>query len=102
PVDAPAAGVRYDSLLVEGVKRFQVRHALDADGVLGAGTRAALNVTPAARVRQIVLALERLRWLPPLDGPRLLVVNIPAFELFAFDSTGGRGAPAFRMRVAIG
>ena len=102
PVDAPAAGVRYDSLLAEGVKRFQLRHALDADGVLGMGTRAALNVTPAARVRQIVLALERLRWLPPLDGPRLLVVNIPAFELFAFDSTGGRGAPAFRMRVVIG
>ncbi|HVX89759.1 MAG TPA: L,D-transpeptidase family protein [Gemmatimonadales bacterium] len=102
PADAPQAGGRYDTVLVEGVKRFQARHGLIADGVLGAGTRAALNTSPATRVRQIVLALERLRWLPPLDGPRLLVVNIPAFELFAFDSIGGMGTPVLRMPVVIG
>lgn len=101
--DAPegVAG-EYDSTLVAGVRRFQVRHALAPDGVLGAGTRRALGVTPAQRVRQLVLALERLRWLPPMDAGRLLVVNIPAFELFAFDSVGGSEVPVLRMPVVIG
>ena len=92
----------YDSALAVGVRRFQLRHALIPDGVLGPGTWQALRVTPATRVRQLVLALERLRWLPPLDGPRLLVVNIPGFELFAFDSIGGTGAPVLEMPVVIG
>jgi murein L,D-transpeptidase YcbB/YkuD len=93
---------RYDSTLVAGVRRFQARHALTPDGYFGPETRRAFEVRPAERVRQLVLALERLRWLPPLDAGRLLVVNIPAFELFAFDSVGGTGEPTFRMPVALG
>jgi murein L,D-transpeptidase YcbB/YkuD len=84
------------------VRRFQVRHALTPDGVLGRATREALSVSPAHRIRQISLALERLRWLPALDGQRLLVVNVPAFELFAFDSIGGTGTPTLRMPVVTG
>jgi len=93
---------RYDSTLAEGVRRFQARHALTADGILGRGTREALSIPPARRVHQITLALERLRWLPSLEGQRLLVVNVPAFELFAFDSIGGTGAPTLRMPVVTG
>lgn len=93
---------RYDSVLADGVRRFQVRHALSPDGIIGAGTRRALSVRPEARVRQIELALERLRWLPSLEGQRLIVVNVPGFELFAFDSIGGAGAPTLRMPVVIG
>jgi murein L,D-transpeptidase YcbB/YkuD len=93
---------RFDSTLAAGLRRFQGRHALTPDGVLGPATRAALQVRPATRVRQLVLALERLRWLPPLEGSRLLVVNIPAYELFGFDSIGGTGEPALRMPVVIG
>ncbi|HEX7918965.1 MAG TPA: L,D-transpeptidase family protein [Gemmatimonadales bacterium] len=96
------ASARYDSVLAEGVRRFQVRHALTPDGVIGAGTRQALSVRPEQRVRQIELALERLRWLPSLEGQRLIVVNVPGFELFAFDSIGGAGAPTLRMPVVIG
>ena len=56
----------------------------------------------ARRVHQIELALERLRWLPPL-GPRpFIVVNVPGFELFAFDSAGGAGAPSLTMKVVVG
>ncbi len=92
----------YDSTLAQGVQRFQARHALTPDGVLGRGTREALSIPPAHRVHQITLALERLRWLPSLEGQRLLVVNVPAFELFAFDSIGGTGAPTLRMPVVTG
>jgi murein L,D-transpeptidase YcbB/YkuD len=84
------------------VRRFQVRHALEPDGVLGLATLAALNVPLATRVEQIELALERLRVLPPLGRQRFVVVNIPAFQLFAFDSVGGSGAPSLQMKVVTG
>ena len=105
--DLPSAvsftpSARYDATLADGVRRFQARHALTPDGVVGRGTRDALSIPPAQRVHQITLALERLRWLPSLEGQRLLVVNVPAFELFAFDSIGGTGAPTLRMPVVTG
>jgi murein L,D-transpeptidase YcbB/YkuD len=56
----------------------------------------------ADQVHQIELALERLRWLPPLGKSPLIAVNIPAFQLFAFDSAGGTGAPALAMKVVVG
>jgi murein L,D-transpeptidase YcbB/YkuD len=87
---------------VEGVRRFQRRHGLTDDGVIGPGTFRALNTPLGHRVRQIELTLERLRWLPELGGYRLVVVNIPAFRLFAFDSVGGTGAPTQHMRVIVG
>ena len=94
-------GIRYDTTLAEGVRRFQQRHALTPDGILGPATRKALAIRPEVRIRQISLALERLRWLPPLEGQRLIVVNVPAFELVAFDSIGA-GVPALEMRVVTG
>jgi murein L,D-transpeptidase YcbB/YkuD len=84
------------------VRRFQIRHALRATGLLDSATVAAVNVPFGWRVRQIELALERLRWLPPIGHQRFLVVNVPAFQLFAFDSVGGTGSPAISMRVIVG
>ena len=40
-------GKRYEGSLVAGVKAFQERHGLEADGVIGKGTLAQLAVTPA-------------------------------------------------------
>lgn len=84
------------------VRQFQLRHGLAPDGVLGRGTFAELHTPLAWRVRQLELALERLRWLPPIEGKRILVVNIPAFELFAFDSAGTSGSPELEMKVIVG
>lgn len=99
---APAQSPTYDDSLSRAVRRFQLRHGLAADGVLGARTVAALNTPFAYRVHQIELALERLRWLPRLGAQPFLVVNIPAFQLFAFDSAGGAGAPSLTMKVVVG
>jgi murein L,D-transpeptidase YcbB/YkuD len=96
------ADTRYSGPLVDAVARFQGRHGLPADGVLGPDTFAELNVPLTKRVRQIQLALERLRWLPPIPRKPFLVVNLPAFELFGFDSTGGAGAPSLRMKAVVG
>jgi len=70
--------------------------------VLNKETLAALNAPLDRRVRQIELAMERLRWLPRLEPSRLLVVNIPAFELFGFDETGNDAEPDVEMRVVVG
>ena len=98
----PADAVLYDGALGTGVQRFQARHGLTPDGVLGARTVAAARVTGAARVRQIAMALERLRWLPDLGGRRLIVVNIPMFRLWAWDALERSPAPAFSTRVIVG
>jgi murein L,D-transpeptidase YcbB/YkuD len=97
-----AATENYDGDLVTAVTRFQRRHGLEPDGVLGRDTLAALSVPPAARVRQIELALERLRWLPHLvDGP-LLVVNIPMFHVWGWDGLPPSGPPSFDSDVIVG
>lgn len=99
---APASGTAYDSLLAAAVRRFQDRHGLEPDGVLGRASIAALNVPFARRVTQLELGLERLRWLPDLGGSRFIVVNIPTFQLWAWDSLSADGLPSLAMNVVVG
>jgi murein L,D-transpeptidase YcbB/YkuD len=103
PADSVISGEdRYGAVEVQAVQRFQRRHGLTPDGVLDGATLATINTPFQQRVRQIELALERLRWLPSLQGRRFVVVNIPAFQLFAFDSAGGSGMPSLSMKVIVG
>ena len=104
PADTPAPSEpsTYGGALVEGVKAFQVRHGLEADGVLGKDTQAALHVPLSWRVRQIELALERLRWLPHLGDKRFVAVNIPMFRLWAWDSIPPDGTPSFQTGAIVG
>jgi len=75
----------YSEALQQGVKNFQLQNGLLADGIIGTETAAKLNETLQQKILQIELALERLRWLPDdIDGP-LIIVNIPAFQLWAFN-----------------
>jgi murein L,D-transpeptidase YcbB/YkuD len=98
----PAPSPRYETPLVEAVIAFQRRHGLTADGVIGKATLAQLQVPPAARVRQIELALERLRWTPLLQGPRMVVINIPEFVLRAYEVRDGRIGVREEMKVVVG
>jgi L,D-transpeptidase YcbB len=90
-----------DAPLAEALKRFQDRHGLAADGTLGAATFAALTTPMAQRVRQIELTLERWRWLPAFRTPPI-IVNIPEFRLFAFNTTADRAATILQMPVIVG
>ncbi|MCL7929541.1 L,D-transpeptidase family protein [Halomonas llamarensis] len=56
---------RFDRELEGAVKRFQRRHLLHADGVVGSKTRQALNASIATRVAQLRVNLERGRWMAP-------------------------------------
>jgi murein L,D-transpeptidase YcbB/YkuD len=92
----------YDEATRAGVARFQRRHGLTADGVIGSATAKALQVPLSWRVRQIELALERLRWLPDLSRERLIAVNIPMFQLWAWDRVPSHDPPALTMSVIVG
>jgi murein L,D-transpeptidase YcbB/YkuD len=99
---AGAAPVVHDTDLVAAVKAFQQRHGLLDDGIVGAATLKQLQVAPAARARQIELMLERLRWTPLLQGPRMIVVNVPEFVLRAYEVQDGRIRVRQTMRVVVG
>ncbi len=92
----------YDGELVEAVKRFQERHGLEVDGVLGRATFAAIKVPLTYRVRQLELSLERLRWLPAIQNSPFIVVNIPVYKLWAFSWESGISKLEFEMKVVVG
>jgi L,D-transpeptidase YcbB len=93
-----SADVRYDDLLAGAVRRFQARHGLTVDSVVGPATVQALNVPVADRIRQISLNLERWRWLPRDLGRRYIVVNAPDARLHVVVD----GRPVLTSRVVVG
>ena len=66
----------YDASLQQAVRHFQNDHGLETDGIVGAQTLAALNITPEQRLRQVRINLERLRWISAQREEHLLLVNI--------------------------
>lgn len=88
--------------LAAALVRFQRRHGLVPDGVIGARTLAALDVPPSARLTQIDVALERLRWLPDLGTRRVVAVNIPMFGVWAWSGDPRTAPPALAMNVIVG
>ncbi|WP_346797208.1 L,D-transpeptidase family protein [Halomonas sp. Bachu 37] len=72
----------YDSELERAVKEFQRRHLLQADGVVGEKTRAALNTSLSSRVEQLRVNLERARWIrPDRDNAPHVWVDIAGYRL---------------------
>jgi murein L,D-transpeptidase YcbB/YkuD len=99
--DADGAGSAsdvYDPSLEAGVRRFQARHGLSIDGVLGPATVAAMNVPAHARVEQLQTALERCRSdLRDVSG-RFVVVNIASFRVLFVED----GNVTWSSRVIVG
>lgn len=99
--DLPGAATgsqAFDFELTQAVQSFQRRHGLEDDGVVGPATRRALNVPVADRIQQIVINMERWRWMPDDLGARYILVNIAAFGLQVVEG----GWPLLNMRVVIG
>jgi L,D-transpeptidase YcbB len=87
----------FDDALDIAVKKFQARHGLAIDGIVGPVTRAALNVSAELRRQQILLNLERWRWLPHKWDNNHVTVNTAAFSLSAHN-----GNENLSMRVIVG
>jgi len=88
----------YSDRLVGALKAFQRRHALQDDGILGADTLTALNVTPAERLNQLRVNLERFRWLSADIEPRSLLVDIAGGRVIYFRDS----SPQWEARTQVG
>jgi murein L,D-transpeptidase YcbB/YkuD len=97
PRDVPA-GDTYDEPLAAGVRRFQARHNLNPDGVVGRRTLEALNVPVGDRVNQLRMTLERARWVLEDTAGEVIVVNVAGYEVFA----ARNGSPFWRRRAVVG
>ncbi len=95
--DSSASG-RFDPVLAEGVRNFRLRHGLKEQDVIDDAVVDLLNVPPSERVRQLLLNMERLRWMPEQPQGDLLLVNIPAFKLYVYE----QGRVAWSMNVVVG
>lgn len=91
-------GELYDPETVLAISSFQMRHGLEAKGMIGKQTILALNVPPAERARQIMLNMERWRWMPENLGPHHFMVNLAGFDLTEVEDNG----VVDRMDVVVG
>lgn len=96
PAAAPAQV--YDGELVEAVKAFQTQNGLKPDGVVGGETLQLLNVPLATRIDQIMLNMERWRWIPKRFEPNYLLVNIPDYKLHVVEDN----EEVLTMKVIVG
>ncbi|AEI47135.1 L,D-transpeptidase family protein [Runella slithyformis] len=84
---APDSTAKFTDSLAIALKRFQHRMGLKESGKLDAATAAELNRPVSVRIRQIMLNMERLRWVPAEMEPDMLLVNIPEFKLHIFEES---------------
>ncbi|MBY6134196.1 L,D-transpeptidase family protein [Nocardioides marinus] len=93
-----SASGRYDASLERAVQAFQSDHGLAVDGVAGAGTLAEVNRPASDRLKSILVAMERERWLTPDRGERHVLVNLADFSAQIIDD----GDVTFETRSVIG
>ncbi|MGD0958654.1 MAG: L,D-transpeptidase family protein [Methylomonas sp.] len=90
----------YDRDLVAAVKKVQQQQGEKANGVIGPVGAALFKQFTSEKLARLELAMERARWIPDTGGGPLIVVNIPAFELWAFNSVDD--PKPLKMKVVVG
>jgi len=88
----------FGSCLEKAVKRFQKRHNVKADGIVGRGTQKLLNISVDSKIHRVLLNLDRIKWLPRNSMPRYIIVNIPEYMLHYYEY----GREQKRLRVIVG
>ncbi|MBN9886567.1 L,D-transpeptidase family protein [Salipiger abyssi] len=97
---APTLSASYDEPLRAAVTAFQEDHGLETDGVAGASTLTSINIGPEERLKSVIVAMERERWmnLPDGLGQRHVLVNLTDFHARIIDD----GKVSFETRSVIG
>lgn len=88
----------FDAGLSASVERFQREHGLNPDGVVGQHTLDEINASARDRLDQVVVNLERMRWLNRDFGARYILVNIPDFAATVYEDR----TPVWTSRVVVG
>jgi murein L,D-transpeptidase YcbB/YkuD len=98
PAGADGNDAIYDEDVAAAVTTFQENLGLDADGIAGPATVAALNGGSSVSKEDIIANMERWRWMPSDLGENNVFVNIPEFRLAVMHD----GAPTFTTRIVVG
>ena len=88
----------FDASLLQGVKNFQQRHGYHESGIITDKLIDEMNVSVTSRIRQIIINMERCRWLPVRLRGNYFVINIPEFRFHAFEND----RYAWSMKVVVG
>lgn len=95
---APTSVASYDRGMQAAVAGFQLNHGLTADGVANASTLDEINIGPEARLKSVIVAMERERWMHIDRSVKHVWVNLPDFKAKIIDG----GKTIFETRVVIG
>jgi len=90
--------LKYDPVLVDAVRLFQMRHGLEADGIIGDKTLKFMNQSFGEMADVIALNMERMRWLPQDYGDNYILVNIPEYKLRVYQKQNQE----LEMKVIVG
>ncbi len=89
---------KFDTTTKAAVKSFQRRMGLTVTGIITPGVMKELNYPIQERIKQILINLERDRWMPAESDSNYIMVNIPEYKLYVYDS----GKLQFDMNVIVG
>ena len=89
---------KYDSSLLIAIQSFQQRMGLEVNGIINKATIEELNVSPSKRIQQILINLERIRWMPAQIDSNFVVINIPEYKMHVIEN----GKQVFDMNVIVG
>ncbi len=87
-----------DEVTITAVKHFQHRYGLKEDGIITTSLINELNRPVKERLNQILINMERLRWLPAQPNTDFLLVNIPEYRLHIYE----KGTYKWSMDVVVG
>jgi L,D-transpeptidase YcbB len=88
----------YNESLQNGIKSFEKRYGYTEDGKLSVSVLKEMTVPVIERVKQILINMNRMRWMPQEPGGKLIVVNIPEFILHMYNGKNKE----FDMPVVVG
>jgi len=88
----------FDDTLAEGISHIQQRFGLNPTGAITKDLIKEMNVPVRDRIGQLLINLDRMRWMPSQPNGTLILVNIPEFRLHVLED----GKKQFDMDVVVG